>query len=98
MRGDVRKQPPDDLEFPYFEIIYYDQPVSVGITIKATDGRSKRWPDCSKTINDDGSINTWEQADEDVQHNWRQKLGELLTDRFLLVDLKLSGMTCTSSL
>ena len=98
MRGDVHKQPPDDLEFPYFEITYYDQPESVGITIKASDGRSKRWPDPSRAVNDDGSINTWEPADEDTQHNWRQKLGEFLTDKFLLVDPELNGMISTSSL
>lgn len=98
MRGEAHKEPPLDVEFPYFEVIYYDQPESVGITIKATDARSKRWPESSKTIESDGSINIWEPADEDTQHNWRQKLGEFLTDKFLLVDPELKGMICTSSL
>jgi len=90
MRGEVHKEPPPDIEFPYFEVNYYDQPESVGITIKATDARSKRWPECSQTIDSDGSINIWEHGDEDTQHSWRQKLGEFLTDRFLLADSKLS--------
>jgi hypothetical protein len=92
MRGDFHKEPPLDIEFPYFEVVYYDQPESVGITINATDGRSKRWPDCSQTMESDGSINIWEPADDGAQHTWRQKLGEFLTDRFLLVDPKLKGM------
>ncbi|KAF9653192.1 hypothetical protein BDM02DRAFT_3108369 [Thelephora ganbajun] len=86
MRGEVYKEPPPDIEFPYFEVTYYDKPESVGITIKTTDARSRNWPDCSQTIHSDGSIISWQPSDESIQHLWRQKLGELLTDRFLLVD------------
>ena len=98
MRSEVHKEPPPDLEFPYFKVTYYDQPESVGITIKTTDGRSKRWPDCSQTFHSDGSINNWQVSEEDQQYHWKQKLGELLRDSFLLVDQDLSGMICTSSL
>ena len=98
MQGDFLKEPPPDIEFPCFEVIYYDRPESVGITIKATDARSNRWPDCGQTILADGSINNWQPSDEDTQHQWRQKLGEFLTDKFLLADSHLSGMICISSL
>lgn len=97
MRSEVHKEPPPDIEFPHFAVTYYDQPESVGITFKTTDGRSKRWPDCSQTFHSDGSINSWQPSDEGVQHSWRQKLGEVLTDRFLLVDPHLSGMICAHS-
>jgi hypothetical protein len=96
--GEGHKAPPPDLDFPYFELVYYDLPESVGITIRTTDGRSNRWPDCLKEFHSDGSINQWQPSDEATQHSWRQKLGELLTDKFLLVDPHLSGMICTSSL
>ena len=95
MRGETVREPPPDIEFPYFSVTYYDQPASVGITFKTTDARSKRWPDCSQTILSDGSINSWQPSDEGVQHSWRQKLGEVLTDCFLLVDPQLRGMICT---
>jgi hypothetical protein len=95
MGGEVHKAPPPDLEFSHFEITYYDQPESVGITIKTTDARSKRWPDCGQGLHDDGSISIMNPSNEDTQHQWRQKLGELLTDNFLLVDPQLSGMIFT---
>lgn len=96
MRGETHREPPPDIEFPYFKITYYDVPHSVGITIKTTDGQSKRWPDCSpQGFHSDGSISTWQPSDEDVQYVWRQKLGELLTDWFLMSDLHLRGMICT---
>lgn len=98
MQGDTHKPPPPDIEFPYFEVNYYDQPESAGITIKATDGRTERWPDCEKTILSDGSINIWEPSDEDTQHQWRQKLGEFLTDKALLPDPHLGGMISIASL
>jgi len=91
MRGEVHKEPPPDVEFPHFKVIYYDQPESVGIKVTKTDARKKRWPDLSREILDDGSINIWQVAGEGVQHNWRQKLGELLRDKFLLVDPQLSA-------
>lgn len=92
MRGDLRKEPPSDMEFPYFTVTYYDQPESVGITITKTDGRSERWPDSTPEFYVDGSISESKPAKEDTQHQWRQKLGEMLTDKFLLVDERLSGM------
>jgi len=95
MRGEAHKEPPPDVEFPYFKVVYYDQPESAGIRFKTTDARSSRWPDPSKSFHSDGSINIWQAADEDVQYNWRQKLGELLTGSFLLVDEDLSGTICT---
>lgn len=95
MRGEVHRGPPPDIEFPYFEVIYYDKPASAGIRIKTTDANSKRWPDVSQSFHSDGSISGLKPSDEDTQHQWRQKLGELLTDRFLLVDDHLSGMICT---
>ena len=98
MRSDAHGLPPPDIEFPYFEVNYYDQPESAGITIKATDGRAGRWPECEKTILGDGSINFWQPSDEDAQHQWRQKLGEFLTDKVLLPDPHLGGMICISSL
>jgi len=94
MRGDVHKEPPPDIEFPYFRVTYYEKPDSVGITIKTTDARSGRWPDTTQGIHDDGSIFSCLPSDEDTQYNWKQKLGELLTDSFLLVDRHLSGMIC----
>jgi hypothetical protein len=97
LRGEVHKEPPPDIEFPYFEIAYYDQPKSTSITIKTTDARSKRWPDCLKTFHSDGSINSWQPSDDVVQFTWKQKLGELLTDKFILSDSSLSGMICTPS-
>jgi len=98
MRGVLQKEPPPDIEFPYFKVIYYDQPESVGIEFKTTDGRSERWPDREKGFHGDGSINIWQYSDEEVQHDWRQKLGELLIGRFLLAEDNLSGMICTPSL
>ena len=95
MRSEVRKEPPHDIEFPYFEVTYYDQPASAGITIKTTDARSERWPDSSQSFHNDGSISGLKPSNEDTQHQWRQKLGELLTGGFLLVDEHLSGMICT---
>jgi len=89
MRGEAHVELPPDVEFPYFRVTYYEQPHSVGITIKATDGRSNRWPDCSQTFHSDGSINSWQHSDDDVQYVWRQKLGELLTDWFLVSDMHL---------
>lgn len=92
MRSQFHKEPPPDLEFPYFEVTYYDQPASAGITIKTTDARSKRWPDTTQSFHSDGSISGLSTSKEDTQHQWRQKLGELLTDKFLLADEHLSGM------
>lgn len=94
MRGEVYKEPPPDVEFPYFEVTYYDRPPSAGITIKVTDARSERWPDSSQSFHSDGSISGLKVSHEDTQHQWRQKLGELLRDKFLLADERLSGMIC----
>ena len=91
LKGEIHKEPPPDIEFPYFEVIYYDQPESVGIKFKTTDARSKRWPDASQTFHSDGSINSWQPSDEDVQYMWKQKLGEFLADSFLLTDSRLKG-------
>jgi len=90
MRGEVHKGPPPDIEFPYFEVIFYDQPASAGITIKTTDARRKRWPDTSQSFHSDGSINSLKPSSEDTQHQWRQKIGEFLTDKFILTDEHLS--------
>lgn len=98
MRAEVYREPPPDVEFPYFEVSYYDKPESAVIKIKTTDGRSKRWPDSSQGIHDDGSIISCQPSDDETQHNWRQKLGELLRDRFLLADTHLGGVICASSL
>jgi len=95
MRGEAHREPPPDVEFPYFKITYYDVPLSVGLTFKTTDGKSERWPDCSANFHSDGSINSWQPSDEDVEYAWRQKLGELLTDSFLMSDPHLRGMICT---
>jgi len=95
MKGETRSEPPPDIEFPHFKVTYYEVPHSVGITIKTTDGRKRRWPDCSQGFHSDGSINNWQPADEDVEYLWRQKLGELLTEWFLMSDLHLRGMICT---
>jgi len=86
MRNELFKEPPPDIEFPYFEVVYYDQPESVGIKIKATDGRSERWQEESRTIHGDGSINDWRSSDEGTQYRWKQKVGELLKEGFLLRD------------
>ncbi|KAF9792487.1 hypothetical protein BJ322DRAFT_50659 [Thelephora terrestris] len=91
MRSELHKEPPPDIEFPYFEVTYYDQPASAGITIKATDARSKRWPDTSQSFHSDGSISGLKPSNDDTQHQWRQKLGELLTNNFLLADQHLSA-------
>ena len=95
MRSEFHKEPPPDLEFPSFEVTYYDKPASAGITVKTTDARRRRWPDSSQSFHNDGSISGLKPSSEDTQHQWRQKLGELLTDKFLLVDEHLSGMICT---
>jgi len=92
MRGEHHNEPPPDIEFPYFEVAYYEQPLSVGIRVTATDARRERLEDPSQTFHGDGSINIWKHASEDTQHRWRQKLGELLRGRFLLEDLHLRGM------
>lgn len=92
MRGEAHRGPPPDIEFPYFEVVFYDQPASAGIKIKTTDARRKRWPDSSQSFHSDGSISGLKPSHEDTQHQWRQKLGELLTDRFLLADEHLRGM------
>lgn len=92
MRGELHKQPPPDIEFPHFEVTYYDQPASAGITIKTTDARSERWPDSSQEFHSDGSISGLKPSSDDTQHQWRQKLGELLTSNFLLVDEHLKSM------
>jgi hypothetical protein len=92
MRGEVHKGPPPDIEFPYFEVIFYDQPASAGITVKTTDARSKRWPDTSQSFHSDGSINSWKPSNDDTQHQWRQKIGEFLRDSFILADERLNGM------
>lgn len=96
MRGDVHREPPPDIEFPYFKVTYYERPESVGIAFKTTDARSGRWPESIHRIHEDGSHISCQPSDEDTQYNWRQKLGELLTDRFLLIDEGLNGMICTS--
>lgn len=95
MRSEFHKEPPPDIEFPYFEVTYYDQPASAGITVKSTDARSKRWPDTSQAFHSDGSISGLKPSSDDTQHQWRQKLGEILTNKFLLTDQHLSGMICT---
>jgi len=95
MRSEAYREPPPDVEFPHFKVTYYDVPLSVGITIKTTDGKKGRWPDCSQGLHSDGSINSLQPSDEDVQYAWRQKLGELLTEWFLMSDLHLRGMICT---
>jgi len=86
MKREAHREPPPDIEFPYFKVTYFDVPLSVGITIKASDGQSERWPDCTQGFHDDGSINAWQPSDDDVQYLWRQKLGELLTEWFLMRD------------
>jgi len=91
MRSEVHKEPPPDVEFPYFEVTYYDQPASAGITVKLTDARSKRWPDTSQSFHSDGSISGLRPSNDDTQHQWRQKLGEILTNKFLLTDPHLSA-------
>ena len=95
MRSETHKEPPPDIEFPCFEVTYYDQPASAGITVKVTDARSKRWPDTSQSFHSDGSISGLKPSNDDIQHQWRQKLGEILTNKFLLTDQHLSGMICT---
>lgn len=95
MRSEVHKEPPPDIGFPCFEVTYYDQPTSAGITVKTTDARRKRWPDSSQSFHSDGSISGLKPSNEDTQHQWRQKLGELLTVKFLLTDEHLSGMIRT---
>ena len=86
MRSELHKGPPPDIGFPCFEVTYYDKPASAGITAKATDARSRRWPDSSQSFHNDGSINGLKPSSEDTQHQWRQKPGELLTNKFLLID------------
>lgn len=98
MGGEIHREPPPDIEFPYFKVTYYDQPESVGITVKTTDARIKRWPQSSREFHNDGSINSWQPSDENVEYVWRQKLGELMTDWFLLCDPHLGGMICFPSL
>jgi hypothetical protein len=89
-RGEFHKEPPPDIEFPHFEVIYYDQPASAGIRFKTTDARSERWPDSTQEFHSDGSISGLKPSSDDTQHQWRQKLGELLTSKFLLSDEQLS--------
>ena len=96
MRAEAHREPPPDLEFPHFKVTYFDVPQSVGITITTTDGRSERWLDCSQGLHSDGSINSWQPSDEEVEYVWKQKIGELLTDWFLMTDPRLRGMICTS--
>ena len=94
MRDIIRNEPPSDMEFPHFKVEYYDEPSAV-VTIKVTDASSDRWPDVSpQSLHDDGTIVEMKPSSGITDFQWRQKIGELLTYKFLLYDEHLSGMNC----